>query len=35
LVPFIEELEHAEELVSIVRLAVTTLVLDTVVFEIK
>jgi hypothetical protein len=35
LVPFIEELEHAEELVSIVRLAVTALVPETVVFEIK
>ena len=35
LVSFIEELEHAEELVSIVRLAVTALVPDTVVFEIK
>lgn len=35
LVPFIEELEHVEELVSIVRLAVTALVPETVVFEIK
>lgn len=35
LVPFIEELEHAEELVSIVRLAVTALAPETVVFEIE
>ena len=35
LVPFIEELEHAEELVSIVRLAVTAPAPETVVSEIK
>ena len=35
LVLFIEELEHAEELVSIVRLAVTVLVPEIVVFEIE
>jgi hypothetical protein len=35
LVPFIEELEQAEALVSIVRLAVTALVPEIVVFEIE